>query len=498
LETISSLLGGFDLALSQKSLLFVLLGCVWGTIVGVLPGLGPLAGMALLLPFTFRLDPATAIMMLAGIFCGAMYGGSTTSILLRVPGEAASVITCIDGYAMTQQGRAGPALVIAAIGSFIGGTASVVGLMLVGPRLADAMLLVGPAADFVLMLLALAILSTVSSGSRLKTVIMILVGLGLCAVGSDPLTAWPRYSFGILQLNEGIDFVPAAIGLLGVSEVFLALGTASWVRPIAPRLSELLPRLRDLREAGGSIARGSLIGFVFGIIPGAGHIMSTFVSYAVEKRVSRRPELFGKGAIQGVAGPEAANNATTGSCLIPLLILGIPSIPSTAILLSALLIHGVQAGPQLLSEHPEVFWGLVASLYVANLVLLILNLPLVGLFVNLLRIPYPLLATFILIFCVFGVYSVSQNIFHVYLMIGFGIAGYFLRRCGFDPAPLVLALVLGEKMEVGFRRALTISNGDYTIFFRGPAARFLLVACLLLVVLQVVAWVMGYRREVDT
>jgi putative tricarboxylic transport membrane protein len=496
METLSYLGQGFQTALSWQPLLYCFIGCLWGTIVGVLPGLGPLAGMSLLLPLTFHLDPASGIIMLAGIFYGAMYGGSITSILVRIPGEAASVVTCIDGYEMARQGRAGPALVVSAVGSFIGGTLSIVGLMFFAPPLSEAMLKVGPAAEFILMMFSLFLLCLLSSGPFIKTFCMIILGLMIGMVGLDPITVWPRYSFGFIELYEGIDFVPVAIGLLGVSEILMNLQRLQTLKPIRPRLSELLPKLSDMRRSMPSIGRGSLVGFLFGIMPGAGHIMSTFVSYALEKRISKRPEEFGKGAIEGVAGPETANNATTGAAMMPLLILGIPTIPSTALLLSALLVHGVQAGPMLLTEHPDVFWGLVASMYIGNILLLILNLPLVGLFINLLRIPYSILAPAILIVCVIGVYSVSGRVLDVWLMAFFGLAGFFFRKFDFDMAPLVLALVLSENIELSFRRALMTSDGDFSIFFKGSAAQLFLIVLAIIMILQLVARFMGYRKSI--
>ena len=384
------LVGGFAVALSWKGLLYCFLGCLWGTIVGVLPGLGPLAGITLLLPLTFGLDPTIGIIMLTGIFYGAMYGGSTTSILVRIPGEAASVVTCIDGYEMARKGRAGPALMIAALGSFVGGTVSILGLMFIVPPLAKVMIAIGPSVQVVLILLALGVISVVSAGSRIKTATMVTLGLALGTIGLDKLTGAPRFTFGSADLTGGLSFAALAIGLFGLSEILLNLEKTDKIRAIAPKLKELVPRWQDLRDSAPAVARGSVIGFIFGVIPGVSHVVSTFVSYAVEKRFSQHPEEFGKGAIAGVAGPETANNAVTGTAMIPLLALGIPSIPATAILLSALTIHGVQPGPLLLTDHPQVFWGLVASMYIGNVILLILNLPLVGIFVNLLRIPYAL------------------------------------------------------------------------------------------------------------
>jgi putative tricarboxylic transport membrane protein len=493
-ENLGQLVEGFRVALTPTNLLWCLIGCFWGTIVGVLPGLGPLAGMALLLPLTYSLPPETAIIMMAGIFYGAMYGGSTTSILVRIPGEAASVVTCLDGYEMARRGRAGPALMIAAVGSFVGGTLSVLGLVLFAPPLAEAMLAVGPAAEFVLMAAALLVIAFIGSGPPLKTLAMLLVGLALATVGLDQLTAYPRFTFGSLALTEGLAFVPIAIGLFGVSEILLNLEDPRLEAPKAPRLKDLLPKGQDLREAAPAIGRGSVIGFLFGVVPGISHIVSTFVSYAVEKRLSKHPEQFGQGAIAGVAGPETANNATTGSSMIPLLVLGIPAIPATAILLSAMLVQGVQPGPQLVTEHPKVFWGLIASMYLGNVILLFLNLPFVGLFTSLLRITRGILSPLVLLISIIGVYAVNASALDLVLMTGAGAVGYVLRKFSFDVAPLLLALVLGDRMETSFRRALTVSDGDYAIFVTGPAAQGLLIAIGLVACLQFAARTFGWRR----
>lgn len=472
MDAFSHLMNGLAIALQPKYLLFCFIGCFWGSIVGVLPGLGPLAGMALLLPLTFSLDPTGAIIMLSGIFYGAMYGGSTTSILMRIPGEAASVVTCIDGYEMAKNGRAGAALSIAAIGSFVGGVASVIGLMLVAPRLAEAMLAIGPAAEFTILLAALGISIFAASGPIIKTLAMIALGLVLAMIGLDPLTATPRFTFGSLQLADGLSFTAVAIGLFGVSEILLSFGQQITERPKAPPMREMLPSGTELKQAAMPTLRGSFIGFLFGIVPGVGHIVSTFASYAVEKSLSKRPEEFGKGAVAGVAGPETANNATTGAAMIPLLVLGIPAIPVTAVLLSALTIHGIQPGPLLITQNPQIFWGLNASMLIGNVMLLVLNLPLVGLFVSMLRLPYGYLAPTILLICLIGVYSVKASSFDLLVMVAFGILGYLLRVLRFDIAPLLLAFVLGDRLEVNFRRALTISEGDYAIFLKGPAAKF--------------------------
>jgi len=489
------LYAGFAVALRPDNLLYCLVGCVWGTVVGMLPGLGPLAGLTLLLPLTYTLEPTSAIIMLAGIFYGAMYGGSTTSILLRIPGEAASVVTCIDGYEMARRGRAGPALVVAGVGSFVGGTISVIGLMLFAPALASVMLTVGPAAEFSLMLFALLVMSLISSGSVLKTIAMILLGLAIATIGLDQISAYPRFTFGLIGLSDGIDFVSMALGLFGVSEILLNLEKIASVKPIRPTMRSLLPRWSDMREAAPAVGRGSVIGFLFGFIPGISHVISTFVSYAVEKRISKHPEQFGQGAIAGVAGPETANNATTGSSMIPLLVLGIPAIPATAILLSALMIHGVQPGPELITKHPEIFWGLIASMYIGNVVLLILNLPLVGVFIHLLRTPYAYLAPTVLLVCVVGIYSVNSNPNEILVMVAFGLLGYLLRKLKFDPAPLLLAVVLGDRMEISLRRALIISDGDYWGLLSGGASKVFVTAVVFLILLQGFAWAMGYRKK---
>jgi putative tricarboxylic transport membrane protein len=488
------LLGGFAVALSWKGLLYCFIGCLWGTIVGVLPGLGPLAGMTLLLPLTFGLEPSIGIIMLTGIFYGAMYGGSTTSILVRIPGEAASVITCIDGYEMARKGRAGPALMIAAVGSFIGGTVSILGLMFIAPPLAKVMIAIGPSVEVVLMLLALSVITMVSAGSRLKTALMVVLGLLLGSIGLDNLTGVARFTFGYTSLAGGLSFTALAIGLFGISEILINLEKTETIKAIQPKLRDLVPHWKDLRAAAPAIGRGSIIGFIFGIIPGVSHVVSTFVSYAIEKKFSKHPEEFGKGAIEGVAGPETANNAVTGTAMIPLLALGIPSIPATAILLSALTIHGVQPGPLLLTDHPEVFWSLVASMYIGNVILLILNLPLVGMFVNLLRIPYVWLVPIILIISIIGVYSVNFSSADIWIMVISGAVGYVLRKFGYEMAPLLLALVLGDRLESSFRLALTMSSGNYATFADKASVIVLASALGILLAVQGLAWAFGYRK----
>jgi putative tricarboxylic transport membrane protein len=495
MSSFDQLIGGFSVALSWKGLLYCFIGCLWGTIVGVLPGLGPLAGMTLLLPLTFGLDPTIGIIMLTGIFYGAMYGGSTTSILVRIPGEAASVVTCIDGYEMAKQGRAGPALMISALGSFVGGTFSLLGLMFIAPPLAKVMIAIGPSVEVVLILLALGVIAVVSAGSRIKTATMIALGLLVGTIGLDNITAVPRFTFGEPSLSGGLSFAALAIGLFGLSEILMNLEKTETIRAIQPKLKDLIPRWKDLRDSAPAVGRGSVIGFIFGVIPGVSHVVSTFVSYAVEKRLSKHPEEFGKGAIAGVAGPETANNAVTGTAMIPLLALGIPSIPATAILLSALTIHGVQPGPLLLTDRPEVFWGLVASMYIGNVILVILNLPLVGLFVNLLRIPYKVLVPIIVVISIIGVYSVNSSVADIWIMMLSGAVGYVLRKFGYEMAPLLLALVLGDRLEASFRLALTMSGGSYTTFFDTASVIVLTSVLGLLLVVQLLAWAFGYRKS---
>jgi putative tricarboxylic transport membrane protein len=395
---------------------------------------------------------------------------------------------------MARKGRAGPALMIAAVGSFIGGTVSILGLMFIAPPLAKVMIAIGPSVEVVLMLLALSVITMVSAGSRLKTALMVVLGLLLGSIGLDNLTGTARFTFGYTSLAGGLSFTALAIGLFGVSEILINLEKTETIKAIRPKLRDLVPHWNDLRAAAPAIGRGSIIGFIFGIIPGVSHVVSTFVSYAIEKKFSKHPEEFGKGAIEGVAGPETANNAVTGTAMIPLLALGIPSIPATAILLSALTIHGVQPGPLLLTDHPEVFWSLVASMYIGNAILLILNLPLVGMFVNLLRIPYAWLVPIILIISVIGVYSVNSSSADIWIMVISGAAGYILRKFGYEMAPLLLALVLGDRLESSFRLALTMSGGNYATFADKASVIVLSSALGILLAVQGLAWAFGYRK----
>lgn len=469
-DTLSNLFLGFTVALSPDVLLFAVVGCIIGTLVGMLPGVGPLAGISLLLPVTFGLNPTTAIVLLAGIYYGAMYGGSTTSILMRIPGEAASVMTCIDGYAMTQRGRGGPALAIAAIGSFIAGTVSVVGLMLLAPPLAAVALRFGPPEYFALLTLGLLVLAFLTGGSMPKSLAMAALGLFLGTIGIDLMSGFFRFQYGLIELGDGIGIVPVAVGLFGISEILLTAGQETPPQVQKPKLRDLPPSREELRAAMGPVGRGTVLGFLIGIVPGSAHVISSFVSYALERRLSRRPERFGKGAVEGVAGPESANNAAACGSFVPMLSLGVPSGPIPAVMLAALMVHGIAPGPLLMQQQPELFWGFIASMYVGNLVLLILNLPLVGLFVNLLRIPYAYLYPAILVFCVLGVYSVNNSVIDVWIMTVMGGLGYVLRKFDFEVAPIVLGLVLSPMLETALRQSLAMSSGSYAIFIDRPIA----------------------------
>src|SRR5512136_1773289 len=442
MEVFYGLINGFAIALTPINLLFCFLGAVLGTAVGVLPGLGPAATIALLLPIAYTIaSPVTAIILMAGIFYGSMYGGSTTSILLNLPGEAASVVTCIDGYQMARKGRAGVALGIAAIGSFIAGTVGVIGLTLFAPPIAEFALSFGPPEKFSLALVGLLMAVTLSGASMIKGLILTVIGLLLASVGIDPISGKTRFSFGIIELQSGFDFVTLAMGLFGLGEIFAGLESVVKTEIVTTKVGQVWPTMKDWVMSRMAILRGTLIGFFIGVIPGGGAVISSLVSYAVEKKVSKHPEEFGKGAIEGVAGPESANNAASSTSFIPLLTLGIPSNASIAMIYACLLIKGVKPGPFLIAEHPDVFWGVIASMYVGNMMLLVLNLPMVGIWVQMLRVPYGILAPIIVLFTTIGVYSVQNQVFDIYSMLFFAGLGYLMRKLNFDPAPLPLAFV---------------------------------------------------------
>jgi len=479
---------GFQLAFQPINFLFCFIGVFIGTLVGVLPGLGPVAAMSLLLPVTFNVSPVGAIIMLSGIYYGSMYGGSTTSILVNIPGEAASVITCLDGYQMARQGRAGPAIGMAAFGSFIAGTLSIIGLMFLAPFLASMALKFGPPEYFAIMILGLTILTFLSSGPMWKALLLASFGLFLSMIGMDNVSGIARLSFNIEEIIDGIGLVPVVMGLFGISEVLINVETSMERSIFAAKIKNLLPNLQDWKASLGPIVRGTILGFCLGILPGAGAVISSFASYAVEKKISKYPEKFGTGLIEGVAGPESANNAASGGAFIPLLSLGIPSNPVTAILLGALIIHGIQPGPVLINEHPDIFWGTVASMYLGNIMLLVLNIPLIGLWVKILKIPYPVLFPLILLFCLIGVYSINNNIADVFIMNIFGVIGYFFRKFRYEPAPLVLALVLGPMMENSLRQSLLMSGGSLFIFFNRPISSVIMITAFFLLVIPLMPW----------
>jgi putative tricarboxylic transport membrane protein len=497
-ETLQGLTHGFAVALSPSVMIYAFAGCVIGTLVGMLPGVGPLAGISLLLPASYGLNATTAIVMLAGIYYGAMYGGSTTSILMRIPGEAASVMTCIDGYAMTRKGRAGPALAIAAVGSYVAGTISVVGLMLLAPPLAAFALSFGPPEYVALLLLGLMVLAYMSGGSVPKSLAMAALGLLLGMIGIDPMTGYFRFSYGLVELGDGIGIVPVAVGLFGVSEILLTAGQAEMPQVMKPKLRDLLPSREEWRDSVWPIGRGTVLGFLIGIVPGSAHIISSFVSYALERRISKHPEKFGQGAVEGVAGPESANNSATSGALVPMLALGVPSGPIPAVMMAAMMVHGVAPGPMLIQQQPELFWGVIASMYVGNIILLILNLPMVGLFVNLLRIPYPLMYPAILVFSVVGVYAVNGSVVDVWIMAVMGALGYLLRKFDFETAPIVLGLVLAPMLEMSLRQSLALSSGSYAVFVTRPIAATMLgigVALLLFSLRPLLAKGADWRRK---
>ena len=482
-EVLQNLSTGFAMAFTPSVLLYAFVGCLVGTLVGILPGVGPLAGISLLLPVTYGLNATSAIVMLAGIYYGAMYGGSTTSILMRIPGEAASVMTCIDGYAMTQKGRAGAALAIAAVGSFVAGTLSIIGLMLLAPPLAEFALRFGPPEMFALMVLGLLVLAYMSSGPMTRSLAMAALGLLLGMIGMDTMTGLYRFDYGVSELGDGIGIVPVAVGLFGISEILLSAGQNTKADIRAPRLKELLPNREEWRASAGPIGRGTVLGFLIGIIPGPGHVISSFVSYSIERRLSRHPERFGQGAIEGVAGPESANNSATSGAFVPMLALGLPSGAVPAIMLAAMMIHGIAPGPLLIQQQPALFWGVIASMYIGNIVLLILNLPLVGIFVNILRIPYSYLYPSLLAFATLGVYAVNNSVVDVWIMAGAGLVGYVLRKLDYEIAPIILGLVLAPMLELNFRQSLAMSAGSYSIFFNRPLATAMLAVALILLAL---------------
>ena len=495
MEAFQQLLLSLEIALDPINLFLCFCGCLVGTFVGVLPGLGPAACMSLLLPLTFALSPVQALILLSGIYYGAMYGGSTTSILVNIPGEAASVVTCLDGYQMAQKGRAGPALGIAAIGSFVAGTFSVIMIMLLGPLISSIALKFGPPEFVSLSFLGLTLVTYLASGSMIKALVMACVGLLLGFMGVDIVTGVERFTLGLPVLLDGVGLVPMVMGLFGISEVLLNLEQAYEKADISTsKIQNIWPNRKDLKNSAGAISRGSVMGFFLGILPGGGALLSSFMSYAVEKKVSREPETFGHGNIRGVAGPESANNAGAGGAFIPLLTLGIPCNVIMAILMGGLMIHGVEPGPRLILEHPQVFWGVVGSMYLGNVMLLVINLPLIGIWVKILKLRYSLLFPLILFFCLIGAYTTGNTVQDIYVMMVFGVVGYLMKKFDYEPAPLVLALVLGPIMERAFRQTLIISDGSLSIFVTRPISAVFVFAALIILVSPLILKLLGKER----
>jgi putative tricarboxylic transport membrane protein len=468
------LMSGFAAAMSGGNLLYALVGCVLGTLIGVMPGLGPAAGTAILIPITFNLDATGAIIMLCAIYYGAMYGGTITSVLINVPGEAASVITCIDGHQMARNGRAGAALAIAAIGSFVGGTVATIALAVVAIPLAKLALGFGPAEFFALMVMGLCLVIGLAGRNLAAALLMTVFGLLLAMIGIDPVRGAPRFTLGIPELFDGIGFVPVAMGLFGIAELLLAAEQKQG-RAISAKLTDIWPRREEVKPVAGSIVRGTGIGFVLGLIPGVGAVIPTFIAYVLEKRISKSPDRFGNGAIEGVSGPETANNAYANASMIPLFALGVPSSPTIAVLMGAFIINGLTPGPFLFQERPDLVWAVIASFFIGNVMLLALNLPLVGLWARMLRVPFSYLCVGVLIFCIIGSYSLKQSVFDVWVMLGFGLIGYVLRKLDFPLAPAILALILGPMMEKSLRTTLEISGGSFMIFLQRPVALALLL-----------------------
>jgi putative tricarboxylic transport membrane protein len=497
MEILNNLYLGFQVAFMPVNLFFCFIGVLIGTLVGVLPGIGPVGAMALLLPATFGVSLDSSLIMLAGIYYGAMYGGSTTSILVNIPGEAASVITCIDGYQMARQGRAGPALGISAIGSFIGGTLSVIGLMFIAKPLANAALEFGPPEYFALMCAGLIILTYLTQGSTIRALMMALIGILLGSIGLDIVMGLPRFTFGINELTDGVGIIPLVMGLFGVAEVFSNIETVIKREVFKTEIKNIWPSLKDYVQSKWAILRGSVLGFFLGILPGGGAILASFLSYGIEKKLAREPERFGKGAIEGVAGPETANNAAAGGSMIPLLSLGIPPNVVMAMLFSAFIIHGVTPGPMLMKTSPDVFWGLVVSMYMGNAMLVFLNLPLIGIWVQVLKIPYRILMPLILLFCLIGAYSVTNSIFDVSLMIFFGGVGYLMRKFGYEGAPLVLAFVMGPLLELNLRQSLLISGGSFAIFITRPISGVTLTIAFFLLLSNIFPYIKRRRKEYE-
>ncbi|MEJ7667328.1 MAG: tripartite tricarboxylate transporter permease [Casimicrobiaceae bacterium] len=494
MELFDNLAIGFQVAFSLQNLFYAFAGVLLGTLIGVLPGIGPVPTIAMLLPITYTLPPVAALIMLAGIYYGAQYGGSTTAILVNLPGESSSVVTCIDGYQMARQGRAGTALSIAAIGSFIAGCFATLLVAAFAPPLAEMALKFGPAEYFSLMVLGLIAAVVLASGSLIKAIGMIVLGLMLGIVGTDVNSGLQRYSFGVPELSDGIGFVAVAMGVFGFAEIIINLQQTEKRELFTKSVTGLWLKWKDFKEALPAILRGTGIGSVLGILPGGGALLSSFASYTVEKKIAKDPSRFGKGAIQGVAGPESANNAGAQASFIPLLTLGIPPNAVMALMVGAMTIHSIQPGPQVMTNNPQLFWGLIVSMWIGNLMLVVLNLPLIGIWVKLLQVPYRLLYPAILMFCCIGVYSIQNNVFDVLMTALFGLLGWIFVKLECEPAPLLLGFILGPMMEENLRRALLLSRGDPTVFLTRPLSAVMLGMAVLLLVI-IVAPSISKKRE---
>ena len=486
---------GFGVALSVQNLLYCLLGVLLGTLIGVLPGIGPVATIAMLLPVTFTLSPISALIMLAGIYYGAQYGGSTTAILVNLPGESSSVVTCLDGYQMARQGRAGAALGMAAIASFIAGTFATLVIALFAPPLAEVALKFGPSEYFSLMVLGLIAAVVLAHGSLVKAIAMVILGLLLGLVGTDVNSGVARFNFGISELSDGIGFVSVAMGVFGFAEIIGNLEQKGQREVFVKRVANLLPTLQDFKDCAGTIVRGTLLGSALGILPGGGALLSSFAAYTLEKKVSRNSANFGKGAIQGVAAPESANNAGAQTSFIPLLTLGIPSNPVMALMIGAMMIQGIAPGPQVMTERPQLFWGMIASMWVGNLMLVVLNLPLIGMWIKLLTVPYRLLYPAIVLFMCIGVYSLQNSPFDVLQTALFGIVGYIFVKLECEPAPRIRGLILGPRMEENLRRAMLLSRGNPMTFVERPISATMLAISVFLLLIIVAPTVRKKREE---
>jgi putative tricarboxylic transport membrane protein len=494
MDLLNNLIFGFGVAITLQNLAYCFIGVLVGTLIGVLPGIGPLATIAMLLPLTYNIGPVGALIMLAGIYYGAQYGGSTSAILVNLPGETSSVVTCIDGYQMARQGRAGPALAIAAIGSFFAGTVGTLLIALFGPPLAEFALRFGAPEYFSLMLMGLVAAAVLAEGDMIRSLAMVGMGLLLGIVGSDVNTGIPRFSFGVTELSDGIGFVVVAVGVFAVGEIINNLGESTERQVFTNAIKNLMPTKEDLKASIGPILRGTGIGAFFGVLPGTGPAVASLSSYMIEKKIAADPSRFGRGAIEGVAGPESANNADAQCKFIPMLTLGLPASGVMALMLGALTIHGIQPGPEVMTMRPDLFWGLIASMWIGNLMLVVLNLPLVGVWVRILKVPYRLLFPAIMTFSAIGIYSVNNSAFDVYLAALFAVVGFLWMKLGFNPAPMLLGFVLGPMLEENLRRAMLMSHGDPSVFVRRPLSLVFIVATVLILLVLVVP-ALRRRRE---